>query len=188
MALQYNKAVWRKEPARRAYNQAVWRRYEAGEFDNANEALAAYKQPPPLAQGKFTKNWVWKFKSDWGHLDKETNTHGVFMEPQDAQMVNMRDQENARLQKENIQHCLLLIYDQLWKKNYRGKKRKAFKDKRLCGQRSGRTKGRPRHLGRKEPSAHDATAATLKDANIFNHVNSYIYSYLRWCKGIFTYV
>ena len=97
------------------------RRYEAGEFDNASEALAAYKQPPPLAQGKFGRTWAWKFKSDWGHLDKETNTHGVFMEPQDAQMVNMRDQENARLQEEKIQHCLLLIYDQLWKKNYRGK-------------------------------------------------------------------
>ena len=100
MAKGYNEAVLSAEPARRAYNQDVRRRYEAGEFDNASEALAAYKQPPPLAQGKFTKNWVWKFKSDWGHLDKETNTHGVFMEPQDAQMVNMRDQENARLQEE----------------------------------------------------------------------------------------
>ena len=93
MAQEYNDAVLSAEEARRAYNQAVWRRYEAGEFDNPNEALAAYKQPPPLAQGKFTRYWAWKFKSDWGHLDKETNTHGVFMEPQDAQMVNMRDQE-----------------------------------------------------------------------------------------------
>ena len=131
------------------------------------EAVVAYKQAPPLAQGTFGRYWAWKWRADWGHLDKQTNTHGVFMEHQDIQMVNMREQENARLLKEKIPHCLLLIYDQLWKKTYRGKKRKVFKDKRLCGQRSGKQRGRARGLGRKAPSFHDAREAALEDANIF---------------------
>ena len=74
-----------------------------------------------------------------GFSHRAVNTAGIYLPYDHPYMVASRAAEERRIKDDGIHMELFLIYDQLWKKVYRGKKKKAHKPAKFCGMKSSRS-------------------------------------------------
>ena len=137
MASMYNQKAEIENERRREINAQTLRLASSGALD-LREAKARHIPMVKLAKGSFSKKWASRFRKKWGFSHRTVNTAGIYMPYDHPYMVASRAAEERRISKEHIYRQLFLIYDQLWKKVYRGKKKKAHKPAQFCGMRTSR--------------------------------------------------
>ena len=123
MAIMYNAMAEIENKRREEINAQTLRLASSGALD-LREAKARHIPMVKLAKGSFSKKWASRFRKKWGFSHRAVNTAGIYMPYDHPYMVASRAAEERRISKEHIYRQLFLIYDQLWKKVYRGKKKK----------------------------------------------------------------